>query len=141
MEEIKALLARLEKVPEEVNVDAVFGKPEIAGDRIVIPIAEISYGFGMGMGSAPQGRCEEEAGADTSGSDEVEAAEKELPPGAGGGAGARARPIAYIELGPDGTHVKPIMDEQKIALAGILLGAWTVGWLGLVLKTIFARRS
>ncbi|MHB1319751.1 MAG: hypothetical protein ACYCYF_14150, partial [Anaerolineae bacterium] len=59
--------------------------------------------------------------------------------GAGGGAGAHVRPIAYIEVGPDGTHVKPIVDEQKVALAGILLGFWAVGWVGLVLKTLFAH--
>lgn len=144
-EEIKALLERLDKVPEEVNVNAVFGKPETVGNRMLIPVAEISYGFGVGVGSVPQ--CEDEAGEavepgeETYGSAEVEAAEKEPPSGAGGGAGARARPIAYIELGPEGTQVKPIMDEQKIALAAILLGAWTVGWLGLVLKALFTRRS
>jgi hypothetical protein len=29
------------------------------------------------------------------------------------------------------------MDEQKIALAGIFLSAWAVGWLAVVLKTLF----
>jgi hypothetical protein len=51
--------------------------------------------------------------------------------------GAKARPLAYIEVGPEGTSVQPIMDEQKVAMAGILLSAWVIGWLGLVLKTLF----
>jgi hypothetical protein len=29
------------------------------------------------------------------------------------------------------------MDQQKIALAGILLSVWAVGWAGVVLKTLF----
>ena len=59
--------------------------------------------------------------------------------GGGGGAGAKARPLAYIEIGPEGTHIRPIQDEQKIDLAGILLVAWVCGWIGLVLKTIFKK--
>jgi uncharacterized spore protein YtfJ len=72
--------------------------------------------------------------------DLTESAAEDVAMGAGGGAGAHARPIAYIEVGPDGTRVKPIMDEQKVALAGILLGFWAIGWVGLVLKSLFGRK-
>ena len=77
--------------------------------------------------------CCDEASA---GADAAEAAT-----GAGVGAGARARPIACIVVGPEGVHVQPIVDEQKVSLAGILLGFWAIGWVGLVLKTLFTRRS
>jgi uncharacterized spore protein YtfJ len=140
MDAIKALFERLEKVPEEINVDAVFGKPETVGERTLIPVAELSYGFGVGAGTAPatnEACCAQEGGD----ADEPAEDEEEQAVGAGGGAGARARPIAYIEVGPDGTQVKSIIDEQKVALAGILLSVWAVGWLGLVLKTLFTRRS
>jgi uncharacterized spore protein YtfJ len=133
MDEIKAVLEKISAISETVNVDAVFGKPETAGDRVLIPVAEIAYGFGVGAGVAPQGAKspdEEEAAGPTS----------EPAVGAGGGAGGRARPIAYIEIGPDGTKVESIMDEQKIALAGILLSAWAIGWVGLVLKILFSPR-
>lgn len=134
MEEMKAFFERLQEIPEDVNVDAVFGKSQTIEGRTLIPVAELSYGFGIGMGTPPC--CTEEGEAE-------EEAEKALEPsaGGGGGAGVRARPIAYIEVGPEGTHIEPVMDEQKVALAGILLAMWAVGWIGLVLKTLFSPRS
>ena len=128
MDEVKAVLEKIGAVTEAVNVDAVFGKPETFGDRVLIPVAEIAYGFGAGAGVG-SGR-DADAAEDKAG---------EAAVGAGGGAGGRARPIAYIEVGPEGTKVEAVLDEQKIALAGILLGAWTVGWLGVVLKALFKR--
>ena len=147
MDEIKAVLEKIGSVSEEVNVDAVFGKPETFGDRVLIPVAEIAYGFGVGAGVAPSGAGEVEAGEEEAeeaaevSEEETEAADGGAAGGAGGGAGAKARPIAYIEVGPDGTKVEPIMDEQKIALAGILLGAWAVGWAGVVLKYPVQKRG
>jgi uncharacterized spore protein YtfJ len=134
VEVIKPLIERLEKIPEDVNVDAVFGDPKVVEGHVVIPVAEVTYGFGLGAGTTPR---DEEACCET-----PEEPDEEGPAlGAGGGAGARARPIAYIEVGPEGTRVRSIENDQKIALAGILLSAWTVGWLALVLKSIFGRRS
>ena len=83
--------------------------------------------------------AEEDVPAETT---EDEVAEKQgQGMGGAGGIGAKARPIAYIEVGPEGTKVKNIVDEQKVALGGILLTAWAVGWIGLVLKTIFSPRK
>jgi uncharacterized spore protein YtfJ len=147
MEAIQALIERLDKVSEEANVDAVFGKPQTIEGRVLIPVAEVSYGFGMGAGSGPAscdcichdqeegGACCEEEACDCCDDEDGMAS------GAGGGAGAKVRPIAYIEVSPEGTHVQPIIDDQKVALGGILLGAWAIGWVGLVLKTLFTRRS
>lgn len=153
MEAIKALFERLDKVSEEVNVNAVFGTPETIDGVTLIPVAEITYGFGAGVGSGPSHECDEDAECkDTEcpedderccdeASAETDTDEGEAAIGAGGGAGAKARPIAYITVGPEGAHVQSIVDEQKVALAGILLGFWTIGWIGLVLKTLFTRRS
>jgi len=149
MDEIKSVLEKLGAVTQEVNVDAVFGKPEQVGDRILIPVAELLYGIGVGAGTAPGDKVEITAGEGAPAPEdgvleESEAAEEGAggtASGVGGATGAKARPIAYIEIGPDGTRVQPIVDEQKVALAGILLSAWAVGWIGLVLKTIFSRRS
>lgn len=130
METIKSVMERIEKMPEEVNVDAVFGEPRTVEGRVVIPVAQISYAFGAGAGGSEAESAVESA----------EEGEEHPGFGGGGGGGAHARPIAYIEVGPEGTQVKSIQDDQKIALAGIFMVAWTVGWLGLVLKTIFGRR-
>jgi len=158
MEAINALFERLDKVSEEVNVNAVFGTPETVEDTTLIPVAEIIYGFGAGAGSAPAGVSPEEAGCEDVECDCDEECEcdqecdeecdcdchehvdDEAAMGAGGGAGARARPIAYIAVGPEGTRVQPIIDEQKVALAGIALGFWAIGWIGLVLRTLFSPR-
>ncbi len=141
MEEIKTLLNRILEAPDQVSVDRVFGTPREAQGRVLIPVAEISYGYGAGFGTAPgecDCACHEEAeseGAEAVG--ECECICDEPSGGGGGGVGGHARPLAYIEVGPEGTSVKPIIDEQKIALAGILLSAWAVGWIGLVLSTLF----
>ncbi len=142
MEAIKALFERLDKVPDEVNVNAVFGTPETIAGITLIPVAEIMYGFCAGVGSGPSREydeddecCRDEAAAD------ADTDEGKTAVGAGGGAGAKARPIAYIAVGPEGARVQPIVDEQKVALAGMLLGFWAIGWVGLVLKTLFTRRS
>lgn len=145
MEEMKSLVEMMEKLPSEVNIDAVFGKPEKYDDHVIIPVAEIQYGYGIGFGSADEDCCCAESAENDEESPEspvVDAPEKDGQAfGGGGGIGAKARPIAYIEIGPDGTKVKSIVDDQKIATMGILLSAWAVGWIGLVLKTIFSPRK
>ncbi|HOT90427.1 MAG TPA: spore germination protein GerW family protein [Anaerolineae bacterium] len=144
MDEIKAMLEKIEAMVDDINVDAVFGKPETVGERVLIPVAEISYGFGAGFGGGPACCCDECCGENTGGECACHEADEAHPccqdetgVAGGGGAGGRARPIAYIEVGPDGTKVEPIVDEQKIALGGMLLGAWVIAWVALVLKTLF----
>ncbi len=157
MEALTALMDRFDQISDKANVDAVFGKPETVEGRVLIPVAEVMYGFGMGGGLAPMHECtcgcedntaEEEACCadepccedEACCTDEAcECGAHETGNGGGGGAGAHIRPIAYIEVGPEGTQVKSIVDEQKVALAGIMLGFWAVGWVGLVLKAIFSH--
>jgi len=136
MEKLEAVFAEIERMTEKVNVDAVFGTPATVGDRVLIPVAEVAYRFGLGAGTAPQPASQPEA------EDEACLAEcgRSTAEGAGGGGTAKARPIAYIELDSQGVRVQPIEDEQKIALAGILLGAWVIAWAGLVLTTLFRPR-
>lgn len=136
MDELKVMLEKIGSIGDEINVDAVFGKPETVGDRVLIPVAEIAYGFGAGMGIGGPPCCEEPDDEEGDERCECDAEHVEGAGGGGGGAG-RARPIAYIEVGPEGTRVEPIIDEQKIALAGILLSAWAIAWAGPTLMTLF----
>ncbi len=130
MENLHELLDKITNISREADVNKVFGTPRELGGRTLIPIAEVVYGYGVGYGFAehtekietPEESKEEANGPGT---------------GAGGGSGARIRPLAYIEVGEEGTKITSIEDEQKIALAGILLAAWLFGWIGLVLKEIF----
>ncbi len=127
--EIQTLLDSLADMREKANVNACFGEPVTAEGRTVIPVAEVAYGFGMGVG---HGTVVEE-----------EAPEEETPEkaggGGGGGGGVRARPLAVVEVTSEGTCVKPVIDEQKIALAGVVLVGWTVFWLARALVRIFGQ--
>lgn len=157
-EQFEAVLEKLDKVSDEVNVNAVFGAPQTVDDRIIIPVAAVSFGIaaGVGMpggemeveyacgcGTHEEGACEEVCDdPESCGCHEEESCGCGMPEGMGGGAsGGNARPIAVIEITKDGATVKPIMNEQVVALAGIMLGAWAIGWVGLVLKTLFSPRK
>ncbi len=103
-------LNHLAQAPERANASSCFGTPIIAGDRTVIPVAEVTYGVGFGFG-AGGGESDDESGSGG---------------GGGGGAGGRARGVAVIEIGPDGTRVLPVHDQTAITLAGLsLAGAAT----------------
>jgi uncharacterized spore protein YtfJ len=127
------MLERITGVIHDADVNKVFGNPRELGGRTLIPVAEVSYGFGAGYGVTESG--EETELSEKPGEELEETAATGA--GGGGGAGARVRPLAYIEVGSEGTTITPIEDEQKITLAGILLAAWIFGWIGLVIKEIF----
>ena len=102
--ETPELIRELAQIPERATAAACFGTPATAGERTVIPVAEVTYGFGMGWGS----------GAATG---EAEGG------GGGGGGGSRVRGVAVIEVSPDGVRVHPVRDETSITLAGIALAS------------------
>ena len=57
MEAVKALFEKLDRVSEEVNVNAVFGTPETIDGVTLIPVAEIMYAFGVGVGAGSSVEC------------------------------------------------------------------------------------
>jgi uncharacterized spore protein YtfJ len=117
--QVQKLLDALADLRRKANVNAVFGKPVTAEGRTVIPVAEVAYDFEMGV---EEGAVEE---ADVG----------------GGGGGLDVRPLAVVEVTPQGTWVKPIVDEQRLALAGALLIGWAVFWLARTLAAIFGQRK
>ena len=126
--EIQKLLDTFADLREKADVNACFGEPVTIEGRTVIPVAEVAYGFGMGVGYGTT--TEEDDPEETSGG-----------VGGGGGGGVQARPLAAIEVTPEGVWVEPIIDEQKVALAGILLGGWTIFWLAKALIVIFGQQE
>ncbi len=86
------------------SAKSVFGEPVTSGDRTVIPVASIRYGFGVGGG-------EKDAGKN----------------GGGGGGGLVARPIGVVEITPEGTRFLPIGDMRTAALAA--LAAFAAGYV------------
>lgn len=99
----------LEKLIAAGNADAVFSPPVESGDYKVITAAEsrVAMGFGYGGGGAVESKEESEEPPGTVG----------YGSGGGGGGASMARPVAIIEIGPNGARVEPIIDPTKIALA------------------------
>jgi uncharacterized spore protein YtfJ len=104
-----------ERVSASASVKNVYGEPVVAGNRTVIPAAQVRYGFGGGGGSRSK---DEEA------------------PNGGGGAGGRvsARPCGALEITPEGTRFIAFGDQRQFGVAlvfGFLLGAAAVACSGL----------
>jgi uncharacterized spore protein YtfJ len=121
---IDELFVRLEDLQANASVNAVFGQPVTVGDKVVIPIASVSYGFGMGFGEATGQEVHEPNGG----------------VGGGEGGGVSARPLGVVEITPERTRVEPIVNEQALALAGMLLGAWSIFWVSAAVIRIMSGR-
>ena len=124
---LEDIFAAIEDMRERASVNAVYGEPVEVGDRTIIPVADIKYGFGVGYGEGPTAAEEEEESAATG-------------QGGGAGGGIAARPVAVVEISDAGIVVKPVMDEGRIALAGIFTAIWFIFWTALTLKAIFGKK-
>lgn len=102
-----------EKLFGAAHNSAVYSQPITRGDILVITAAEVvaggGYGFAAGMG--PRQR------AFTAGGEETKKEETGAGVGGGGGGGSNARPVAVVEVGPQGVQVHPIIDRTKIGIA------------------------
>ena len=94
-------VSELSKMPERTGAQSCFGMPVSAGERTVIPVAEVTYGFGFGWGGT---------GTDQDHGDDFGS-------GGAGGGGSRARGVAVIEVSPDGVAIHPVRDRTAIQLA------------------------
>jgi uncharacterized spore protein YtfJ len=110
---IGEMFTRLEDLQANATVDMVFGQPVTTGDKIVIPVASVSYGFGFGFGEG------------TDRDDE----KMDIGSGGGGAGGVNAKPLGLVEITPERTRVEPIVNEQTLAVAGMALVAWSVFWV------------
>jgi uncharacterized spore protein YtfJ len=123
------MFSSIEGLRGTASADATFGPPETVEGRVLIPVAAVASGFGLGFGQAP-GEQETEDTAESSAGE-----------GGGAGGGAKARPIAVIEVSSEGTAVKPIIDETKVAVAGVAMVAWVIFWIGATVRAVFGRRA
>ena len=90
----------LQEVTQNVTTDTVFGASRETGDKVVIPVAQVSYGGGGGFGS----------GGD----------EKSAESGEGGGMGLsiKAKPLGVIVVTADDVVWMPVWDVTRIAVVG-----------------------
>lgn len=134
---VEKVLKPIDKLLERLSVDTVFGKPTREGDTTVIPVADVTVGFGYGYGEGGSGQQPtggEDEGAGYSASAEGDSSGS----GGGGGAGGRATPRGYLKITPDGVTYEPIVDQGRLALAGIALSAWIFFWIAKTIRA-FAR--
>ena len=79
-----------------------FGDPVSSGDHTVIPVARVRVAGGLGYGDSDGG-------------------------GGGGGGTLDARPVGFIEIGPEGAHYERIPDRHLLATA-VAAAAFVAGW-------------
>lgn len=138
---LNRLFDQIERARETAHWQSVFGEPQAAGDRTLIPVARVSYTFGLGFGQGsgaagmedltPEGAAGPSAGG-----------EGGPPPrgeGGGVGGGASARPLGAIVITPDKVYFEETVDATKIAVAGIALAALVASQLFTTLRAIFGR--
>ncbi len=112
-QELQSIPAGATRVIEVASANAIVGPVQRVENRLVIPLASVSAGYGFGYGF---GREREEG-------------EEESGGGGGGGGGGRARPVAVLEVTPEGVRLHQVVDPTRITLASLSLAAWTVFWI------------
>ena len=93
------------------SVNNVFGEPIHVGDKTIIPVARLAYGFGGGFG---QGRRKPAKDEDSKG-------EEPIGKGVGGGGGFNAVAKGVYEITPTCTRFIPANPAKKI-LMGVAIG-------------------
>jgi uncharacterized spore protein YtfJ len=135
--ELNRLFDLVEEIPEKAAVEAAFGPPTQVGEKTIIPIGRIAYGFGLGFG---QGTAASTPSAEDVETPEGDRGDVASGSGSGGGGGLSVRPLAVLEVTPEATTLKPIVDEGKIAKMGMCVSAWSVFCLAKTLIKIFGKR-
>ena len=117
--ELEDIFKAIEDLREKGSVRAVYGDPVAVGAKTVIPVADVKYGFRLGYEEGPE-EAATEAGGQASG-------------------GISSRPVAVLEITPEGVDVQPLMDENRIAIMGMFTGIWSIFWVAKSLLAIFKR--
>jgi len=121
--------AAIDRLSDSAHVERVYGDPVTVGDRTVVPVARVAYGFGGGFGSGTDAADMGDVGDGADAVDETDDAEvPESGEGGGIGGGARATPLGALEVTPGGTRFVRFSDSRGTRLAGLAL-AVGVGYL------------
>jgi uncharacterized spore protein YtfJ len=123
---IQKLLDAFDHMRDTIDADATFGEPVVVNDRTVVPVTELAYRFEVdaGLGSGVREGTVGEAGD-----------------GPGGGGAIITRPLAVIEMTPEGARVKPIVDEQRVFWGISLLAGWIAFWVATAVARILGQRD
>lgn len=132
----------LDGLRQTATADAAFGQPQEVEGRVIIPVSAVGTGFGLGFGRGMPGHeVEPESEVPWDMEEPPEEKDEETAEGGGGGGGAQSHPVAVIEVTPEGTIVRAIVDETKVALAGIALAGWSIFCLLVTIRAVLGRKS
>ena len=116
-----------ELLERSLSIRHVYGEPVQRGDIVVIPVAQVAYGFGAGGG---QGRRRARMSDPAEGASGAQG-EGTHPEGAGGGGGVRMTPVGALEIGEEGTRFIRFNPLQP----------WLIGTaFGFAIGVLLARR-
>ena len=103
------------------TVKSVYGDPVTFGDRTIVPVARVAYGFGGGFGSRLKaGQMSAELAGDVAPRGPGEE-------GGGGGGGVAAMPLGVVEITPTRTRFIRFGEGRRLAAAaaiGLAAGIW-----------------
>ena len=103
---------------QDATVKHVFGEPIRVGEKTIIPVARVAYGFGGGSGTGPRGKRNNQG----------EGGDGSTQEGAGGGGGIMARPRGVYEISANSTRFVPTRRIGPV-LMGVALGFFLRGLL------------
>src|SRR5689334_17374312 len=84
-----ALRSLIGQVAGNARADVAFGTPQVIGQRTLIPVARVIYGYGAGNGDSTKQQ-------------------------GGAGGGLAVRPFAVVEVTQDQVRIVPIVDVQTM---------------------------
>ena len=103
---------------QSASVKNVFGDPVQAGDKTIIPVAQIAYGLGGGYGQGNKKLKQAPAAISV---EPPTADDKGMASGQGAGGGIYAKPKGVYEISATGTRFIPANNARSL-LMGIALG-------------------
>jgi uncharacterized spore protein YtfJ len=118
MKNQKQAAEMVEKLFAVAQPGAVYSEPVTIGEHTVITASEVKVGMGFGYGGGFGSDAELDEGEAPS-EEELEGEWTDVGYGGGGGGGgvSGGRPVAVINIGPEGVEVEPVVDITKIMLA------------------------
>lgn len=117
MENINFLETLAQRLGQSATVKNVYGEPVVAGDKTIIPVAQIMYGFGGGYGHGRKPKKFSTPENVSTGNGK----EQKSGEGLGGGGGLLARPKGVYEISKQGTRFIPANNTRKL-IAALLVG-------------------
>jgi uncharacterized spore protein YtfJ len=105
----RLLTTLADRVKGSARVEVVYGEAREVGDKTIIPVAAVAYGFGGGAGAGSRD------GGERGGE------------GSGGGGGVRVQPVGVLEVTAEETRLVAVIDWTRVITTAIsFFGVWMI---------------